>query len=159
MQHVEGNERGDAIDRPGPTAAAHQAPTSRGKVGLAVHREVHELAIQGHAMRAQHLGELDQLGKLGTALAAGSRAKRPRAPAVDAQLGAQAVPLELQRPVIAHARRQPAAREHRLNEARKLFRRRVHPCHAQSLTAGTRGHARVLGTRTGGHPRSTDDAA
>jgi hypothetical protein len=113
----------------GSSPVADEAAADRGEVGLAVPAEVHQLAVEHDAMVAQRGRELGQLGELGAAVAARPRTERPADRAVHLQLGAQAVPFELHRPVITDASREPGVEEHRLDEPRERLPRGVHPCH------------------------------
>src|SRR4051794_27778779 len=90
----------------GDRRIAHgEAAPEHGEVRAPVGGEVHELAVQDHAATGNGLGERSEFGKLGAAVATGTRAHAPAARAVDTQLGADAVELDFDRPlVVAGAR-------------------------------------------------------
>ncbi len=132
-------------------AACAQVAARTREVRPAIGREVHELAIEDHAPPADHLGQLGQLWELRAAPAARARTHCPFTAAVQAQLGADAVELDLDRP-LALSRRcgRPVLEQHRLNESRTRFNDRLHPAHGPS---SLRRAPRPLADTKTGSPR------
>src|SRR4051794_18726092 len=81
-----------------------------------------QLAVEHDAVTAQLVRELLKLGKVAGAVASRAGAQRATGSSVDAELGAQAVPFELDRPRVAVVLAwESGAQQHGLDEARELL--------------------------------------